>query len=99
MDAIDLPWQELIDLLPEAYVVVDVMTRKFALVNAAAERLLGYDRTELQRMTPADVLEVADGSRLELAFETLMPGTISRREWLIRTGDGRVIPVEVTSVP
>ena len=99
MDAGELPRQALIDLLPEAYVLMDVGTRCFVLANAAAETLLGYSQDELLRMTPADVCEPADGSRLALAFETLMPGTVSRREWVVRTRLGRLVLVGVTSVP
>lgn len=99
MDVPDLPHQALVDLLPEAYVAIDVTTRRFALANAAAERLLGYSQAELLTMTPSDVLVLSDGARLELAFQSLAPGTISRREWMLRDKDGRSVPVSVTSVP
>lgn len=99
MDRVEHPHQILIDLLPEAFVAVDVATRRFLLPNVATERLSGFTRDELESMTPGDVLERADGSRLELAFETLSLGTVSRREWMLRTRHGRVIPIGVTSVP
>ena len=99
MDLAAYPHQTLLDLLPEAFVAVDVATRRFLLANAAAERLTGYTRAELEAMTPGDVLDLADGSRLELAFETLSLGTTSRREWMLRARGGRVIPIGVTSVP
>lgn len=95
----ELPHQALIDLLPEPYVAVDVATRRFALANQAAQRLLGYSEAELREMSPADVLVTADGARVELAFESITPGTISRREWTLRTRAGRLVPVNVTSVP
>lgn len=99
MDLVEQPHQILIDLLPEAFVAVDVATRCFLLANAVTERLTGFTRAELESMTPGEVLERADGSRLELAFETLSLGTVSRREWMLRTKAGRVIPIGVTSVP
>src|SRR6185295_16743612 len=71
MDVAEISRHPLIDLLPEPVVAVDVGTRRFVVANAAAERLLGYSRAELLTMTPAEVLEPADGTRLELAFETL----------------------------
>ncbi|MFN8635145.1 MAG: GAF domain-containing protein [Chloroflexota bacterium] len=95
----DLPHQALIDLLPEAYAAVDVTTRRFALVNQATLRLLGYSQAALLAMSPADVIVTADGARLELAFQSLAPGTISRREWMLRASDGHTIPVSVSSVP
>ena len=91
--------QVLIDLLPEAFVVIDAATRRFVLANVAAACLTGYSQTQLQTMTPGDVLQLADGSRLELALETLTPGTASRRDWMMRTATGTVIPIGVTSVP
>jgi PAS domain S-box-containing protein len=99
MDVAAHPRQVMIDLLPEAFVAIDVVTRRFLLANAAAERLIGYSQAELQLMSPADVLELADGARLEQAFETLSPGTVSRREWMMRTKHGQVFPIGVTSVP
>ena len=50
-------------------------------------------------MRPATSCEPAVTTHLELAFETLMPGTVSRREWVVRTGDGRAVPISVSSVP
>ena len=91
MDLADHPHQVLLDLLPEAFVVVDVATRRFVLANAAAERLTGYSQAELQALTPGDVWSwrtapPGDGLR------DAQPGTVSRREWMLRTKDGRVIP-------
>ena len=99
VDVVELPPQTLIDLLPEAYAAVDVVTRRFVLVNAATERLLGYTRDGLRTMSTSDVLEIADASRLELAYETFAVGTISRREWMLKVRDGLSVPVSVTSVP
>src|SRR5205807_9224920 len=72
VEVVELPRQALIDLLPEPYVAVDVATRRFMLVNAAAQRLLGYTEAELRDLSPADVLESADGTRLELAFQSVV---------------------------
>jgi PAS domain S-box-containing protein len=99
VDVVDLPCEALIALLPEAYVAVDVKTRQFVLANAAAERLLGYSQAELLGLSTADVVEAADGARLELAYQTFVPGTISRREWVLRRRDGHLVPAAVTSVP
>ena len=33
------------------------------------------------------------------AYKTFVPGTISRREWVLKRRDGRLIPAAVTSVP
>ena len=90
---------QLLDLLPEAYVVLDVPSRCFVLANVAAEHLTGFSRVELRTLTPADLLEVADSSRLHLAFESLTPGTISRREWMMRRRSGTSIPIGVISMP
>lgn len=99
VDVVDLPCETLIALLPEAYVAVDVETRRFVLANVAAERLLGYSQAELLHMSTADVVEAADGARLDLAYQTFVPGTISRREWVLKRRDGRLIPAAVSSVP
>jgi PAS domain S-box-containing protein len=96
---VDLPAEVLITLLPEAYAAIDALTRRFVLVNAASERLLGYSKAELLNMTTADVVAPADGARLEIAYETFVPGTISQREWILRARDGRLIPAAVSSVP
>jgi PAS domain S-box-containing protein len=98
-DVVDLPAETLLALLPEAYAAIDATTRRFVLVNDASERMLGYSRAELLTMTTADVIATADGSRLELAYGTFIPGTISRRDWVLKARDGRLIPATVTSIP
>jgi PAS domain S-box-containing protein len=99
LDVDDLRQQALIDALPEAFLAIDVSTRHFVLANAAAERLVGYSRAEIVAMTPMQICEPADAARLQYAFETIVPGTVSRREWVVRTRDGRALPIGVTSVP
>jgi PAS domain S-box-containing protein len=99
VDVADLRQQPLIDALPEAFLAIDVATRHFVMANAAAERLIGYSRSEILAMTPMQICEAADAARIQHAFETLVPGTVSRREWIVRAKDGRTFPVGVTSVP
>jgi len=86
-------------LLPEALLILDMPNGRFVMANAAAERLLGYSQQELAQLSPADLLSTAEGGRLKLAYEQMVVGTASRREWIARPKTGPAMPVGVTSVP
>lgn len=99
VDGTELSCRYALQALPEPYLAVDVSTNLIVMANDAAERLLGYTIAELTTMMPSALLDQAEAGRLALAYETVVPGTISRREWMALPRSGVPFPVLVTSVP
>lgn len=91
----------LIEHAPEAIVVLDVESRRFVVVNPAAEALFGYSQTELLTKSPVDVSpeRQPDGRLSSDAAAnyvmTAVQGTPITFEWLHRDSQGREILCEV----
>lgn len=76
----------LIEHAPEAIVVLDVESQRFASGNAAAERLFEVPRTELTRYSPVDLSpEFQPDGR---------PSNLAAREYIGRAADGKVVVFE-----
>ncbi len=89
--------RETVELAPDAYFLADLNAR-FMDVNQAGCRLLGYERDELIGMTIFDVIPPEDAERLKrLKTELLVPGKVSKAEWVQVRKDGTLVPVEVSS--
>lgn len=94
----------LVEHAPEAIVVFDGHTGRFLSSNAPAQELYGFERSELTKLTPAEVSpefqpdgrRSADAAR-ERMDEALAGGT-PVFEWLHRHKSGRLIPTEVRLV-
>jgi PAS domain S-box-containing protein len=67
------------------------------LVNAAAERLLGYSRAELLRMGPPDILEPGQLPQLAEARRVFEETGSWRGQWRLRRKDGGVVIAEATN--
>jgi PAS domain S-box-containing protein len=89
--------REVIELSPDAFFLADLDAR-FLDVNAAACKMLGYQRDELLAKTIFDIIPLQDAARLErVKSQLLRPGETSRAEWVQIRKDGTPIVVEVSS--
>jgi PAS domain S-box-containing protein len=66
-------------------------------VNFALCQMLGYDANELLSMTPADILAPVDRSSVFNHFPLPEPGGKMRHESCLKSKDGRLIPVEIST--
>ena len=98
VDETELLSAQALQSLPEPYLAVDAATRRIVLANDALARLVGYTREELLTMGPADLLTEGEAIRLNLAYEHLSMGVVSRREWTSRRKDGSQFLINVTSM-
>jgi PAS domain S-box-containing protein len=89
--------RELIEVAPDAFFQSDLEAR-FTDMNEAACRLLGYTRDELLRKTIFEIIPAEDAPRLKgVRNELLVPGMVSRAEWMLQRKDGTLVPVEVSA--
>ncbi len=84
------------DATTDAIMMVDRNTMQFVEVNATASRMLGYTRTELLRMGPAQ-LGADTHEPIENVYDTLIAfdGTCGLVETRLRRKDGSQVQVEV----
>ena len=89
--------RQVIELAPDAYFVADLDAR-YTDVNAAACKLLGYERDELVGKTIFDLIRPEDAIKLEAErADLLVPGAVARDEWVLRRKDGNLITTEVSA--
>jgi PAS domain S-box-containing protein len=89
--------REIIELAPDAYFEADLDARLVS-VNAAACRLLGFERDELLGKTILDVIPPRDVPRLAREkARLLVPGATSIGDWTHLRKDGSEVPTEVSS--
>ncbi len=81
---------------PFAIDVIDVETLRFINVNAAACRLLGYDRTELLSLTLADTQGLLGREELVAKVRNVIAAQSARFENRHRRKDGSLIDVRIT---
>jgi PAS domain S-box-containing protein len=91
-------YREVVEAAPDAMLVIESGAPHYLLVNAAAERLLGYGRAELLRMGPADLLDPDELPRLPEIRRRFNEAGSWRGEWRMRRKDGSLVPVEATTV-
>jgi PAS domain S-box-containing protein len=89
-------FQTLLDLAPDGVFVADMQGR-YAFVNEAGCRLLGYSREELSGMTIGDLIPTEDADRLRRTKAQLMRGETHMDEWRLRCKDGSWVEVEVSA--
>lgn len=88
--------RQLFDQASDGIFVADLRGR-YVDVNAAAGRMLGYDRDELLRLSIRDLIRPEAGPRLERDREAFLRGESRVSEWEIRRKDGTFLPVEVSA--
>ena len=87
----------LLELAPDAFFQADLDAR-FTDVNAAACRLLGYEKEELVGKTIFDIIPHEDASRLVVIRDRLLaPGEVDRGEWTLKRKDGTLVPADVSA--
>ena len=89
-------YRTLVERTPDALLVVHRDSGRYWLVNAAAERLLGYSRAELLSMQPPDITPAEDAPDLWRALEALEEQGDWRGEWRFRRKDGSVVRTGAT---
>ena len=72
---------------------------RFLEVNEAAQQLFGHTRNELLGMTPRDLLAGDETRDQRLVRAKLRSGGSANFEQVLRTKDGRQIPVEIHAQP
>ncbi len=72
---------------------------RFIESNAAAQQLLGYTREEFLRMSPRDLQAPGEAQDLGPVRTQLRSGDSATFEQVLRTKDGRLIPVEIHALP
>jgi PAS domain S-box-containing protein len=90
------PYEALLEHVTDALMVFEQDRRSYLVVNAAAERLLGYTRAELLSLGPDDVTDPAETPRLaevraHVAAEGWWQGELG-----LRRKDGSVVQTEAT---
>jgi PAS domain S-box-containing protein len=86
-----------VESLPDALLVRESGESRFALANAAAERLLGYTRDELLALGPAEVSAPDLVGRIASTLETIRERGHWRGPWRLLRKDGSIVVVEVTA--
>jgi PAS domain S-box-containing protein len=89
--------REVIELSPDAFFLTD-MDLRITEVNAAACKMLGYERNELAGKTLFDLIRPEDAGRLEQAkAEMIARGEMHRGEWVQVRKGGTTGVVETTA--
>ena len=85
-----------VDVSADAIMVTERSSMRYAMVNEAASRMLGYSGEELLAMGPHDLLQVSR-EQLERTYDELIGGSQSAGtyESTNRRKDGSLVPVEV----
>jgi PAS domain S-box-containing protein len=85
-----------LDATDDAIMIFDAETLRFSHVNDGAVRMLGYDRTELDRMTPVHLNPHATEADYRSLVEALRSDSTAsvRRQSLLLAKDGHEVPVE-----
>ena len=86
----------LLEHAADALLVIEQGQRSYRVVNAAAERLLGFTREELLRLGPDDVTDPAETPRLAEVRAHLAAQGWWHGEWGLRRKDGSVVQTEAT---
>jgi diguanylate cyclase (GGDEF)-like protein/PAS domain S-box-containing protein len=89
----------LMEQASDAILVVDPRTHRVIDANRAAERLTGYDRAELQRMTSADLRAPRSRGGPSLGELAMARGESVKAVRWYQHKDGAVIPVEGSAAP
>ncbi|HEX4445935.1 MAG TPA: PAS domain-containing protein, partial [Polyangiaceae bacterium] len=91
----------IVEYAPEAIVLLDAVTQRLLVVNAAAERLFGLDRDALMEKTLVELSPsaqpdgAASGARLRVLFDETLAGDKPEFEWTLRNARGSDVPCEV----
>jgi PAS domain S-box-containing protein len=85
----------LVEALPDALLVVEAERRQYVVANAAAERLLGWPRAALLRMTPQDLTPPEDGPARAPALAILDATGAFTGSWRMVRADGKIITADV----
>jgi PAS domain S-box-containing protein len=89
--------ESLIELLPDAVLVLDVEGGHFALANVAAERLLSMPRAQLSRLSLRDLARPWDLGLVERIEASLCIEGQWRGELWLKRQDGTFVPTEVAA--
>jgi PAS domain S-box-containing protein len=90
------PYEALLEHALDALLVNEQGQQSHRVVNAAAERLLGYTRAELLRLGPDDVTDPAESPRLAEIRAHVATHGWWHGDWGLRRKDGSIVATEAT---
>ena len=88
--------EQLVQNWPDAVLVYDGDIRQYVVVNAAAERLLGYTREEIFGLQPGDLSHPDDALEIPAVLAEVETNGSVRRPWRGRRKDGVIVDIEMT---
>jgi two-component system sensor histidine kinase/response regulator len=88
--------EQLVQNWPDAVLVYDGERRRYVVVNAAAERLLGYTREEILALQPGDLSHPDDAVEIPAVLAEVETNGAVRRAWRGRRKDGGIVHFEMT---
>jgi PAS domain S-box-containing protein len=91
-------YEALLEHAAEALLVIEQGRPCYEVVNAAAERLLGFTREELLELGPDDLMHPAEAPRLAQIRAQLAAQGWWQGEWGLRRKDGSLVHTEATLV-
>jgi PAS domain S-box-containing protein len=97
LDAAGSHLQALFDHAQDAFLLVDDQGR-YIDANAAACALTGYARSELLRLSIADLTPTADREKVPALWQAFIRAEPSRGEYTILRKDGECVPVEYHAI-
>lgn len=89
--------EALVELLPDAILVLDGVAGRFVLANAAAERLFGLPRHHLARLTLRDLVRPWDLGQLDHVNAVLRATASWRGDLWLRRQDGAYVPCDISA--
>jgi PAS domain S-box-containing protein len=88
--------EQLVSSWPDAVLVYDSDSQRYLVANHAAERLLGYGREEIARLSPSDLSHPDDAREIPAVVEQAERDGSVRRPWRALRKDGTVVQTEMT---
>jgi PAS domain S-box-containing protein len=89
-------YAQLVESWPDAVLVFDSSNQRYLFVNSAAERLVGYRRDEILRLTPVDLSHPEDAREIPAVVALADREGSVRRRWRALRKDGSVVETEMT---
>lgn len=96
--AIDERYGRLLQAASEVIVTVDLRGR-FAMVNAAFERVLGWSRDKVIGVEFLEFVDEGDKTRIAELFAAVLGGETMNTDVRVRTADGRTVLLSATGTP
>jgi PAS domain S-box-containing protein len=89
-------YEQLVESWPDAVLVFDSGSRRYVIVNGAAERLVGYGREELLQLSPRDLSHPDHAREIPAVVAMVERDGSVRRHWRALRKDGTVVETEMT---